>query len=257
MVRRRFCFASNLVKSMEAFMKLRARGSVFAASALAIALAPALFTLTPATAATVSSEGKVDRAVESSALEIYETLDSAADPQAAFEALSPNDKERFESYFLPATAEETVHLAPLDAAARTVQRTGSVASTYTSAQHAKEATIQATAGCWGNTSKITMYAAAGNAIWDTFTEGSWCVSGSTVTSATFGNSWSSIAAIGWRDDGKIGSGTGVTGNQARIWAQRKLVFGTGGWDVQTSLPCNRLSGTASGGASYTATCSIY
>ena len=238
-------------------MKLKARGSVFAASALAIALAPALFTLTPATAAPASSEGEVDRVVESSALGIYGALDSAADPQAAFEALSPSDKEIFESYFLPATSVETIHITPLDEAARTAQRTGSVASTYLSAQEAKEATTLAVTGCWGSNSKITMHAAAGNAIWDTFTEGSWCVSGSTVTSATFGNSWSSIAMIGWRDDGRIGSGTGVTGNQARIWAQRKMVFGTGGWDVQTSLPCNRLSGTASGGASGLASCSIY
>ena len=112
-------------------------------------------------------------------------------------------------------------------------------------------------GCWGTYTKATMRSTVGVALWDTFNEGTWCSNGTSVTSASFGRSWSSIAAVGWRDAGQIGSGSGVSSNQARIWSQRKMIFGTGGWDIQTMTPCNRLNGSASGGASFSESCSIY
>jgi hypothetical protein len=202
----------------------------------------------------IATEGAQAR---STALTVYDALDSAANPQATFNALSANDKAAFESYFLPATTVEKVTLTPLDSTAMHAVDTGAVALVYSSTEAASNAMAAAASGCWGNYVKSTAHAALGNAIWDTYTEGTWCYSGSTVTSATFSRSWSTIAAVGWRDSGQLGAGSGVVSNKAKIWSQRKMIFGSGGWDIQTQTPCLRMIGSASGGTTASSTCSIY
>ncbi len=203
------------------------------------------------TAATAGAQAR------STALTVYDALNSAANPRTAFNALSANDKAAFESYFLPATTEENVTLTPLDSAATNAVHAGTVALDYSSTEAASKALAAAGSGCWGNYVRDTAHAALGNAIWDTYTEGTWCYSGSSVTSASFSRSWSTIAMVGWRDGGQLGAGSGVVSNQARIWSQRKMIFGAGGWDIQTQEPCLRMNGSASGSTGASATCSIY
>ncbi|RZU66453.1 hypothetical protein EV379_2810 [Microterricola gilva] len=231
-------------------MKLKTNRSLLMASALTMVLVPALTAVAPAQAAPAPTEPSV----ESIALEVYETLDAAPDPQLAFAELSAGERTAFEAYFLPVSTEVTVVLTPLDAASERASRSGAVASTYSSAEDASAA-VAAVSGCWGTYSEATQSGSLGNAIWDTFNEGTWCANGTTVTSATFSRSWSSIAAVGWRDDGQIGKGAGVVSNKARIWSQRKMVLGSGGWDIQTIQPCNRFSGSSSGGATSDNVCS--
>lgn len=95
------------------------------------------------------------------------------------------------------------------------------------------------------------------ALYDIDTEGSWSGNGTSATSASFSRSWSTIGVIGWRDAGQIDKGSGVVGGQARIWAQRKMIFGAGGIDIQEYRPCLRLNGGGNGGKSQTVSCSIY
>jgi hypothetical protein len=72
---------------------------------------------------------------------------------------------------------------------------------------------------------------------------------------SFGRSWSTGTAVGRQDRGEIARGNGISGGVARIWAQRKMVFGTGGWDIQTIQQCSRINGNSSGGLSGDASCS--
>jgi len=223
------------------------------ASVFAVVLGTALLAPT-AQAAPVSSSSFENR--EAAALQVFERVSSAEDSSAEYNALSADERSAFEAYFLPARAEETLLLTPLDSNARAASHAGEVGDHYSSIE-AAATDVSSTLGCWGTWAKNTQWAAAGNALFDTYTEGTWCANGSKVTSATFTRSWSSIAALGWRDAGQTGRGSAVVGNRAKIWSQRKLILGVGGWDVQTQLPCTRLIGTAAGKASGDRSCSIY
>lgn len=223
------------------------------ASVFAAVLATAALTPT-AHAAPISSS--TFEQTEAAALHVFDRVGSAADPSAAYNALSLDERSVFEAYFLPAESEETLLLTPLDSRARAASRVGEVGVRYSSIE-AAEADVSSTLGCWGTWAKNTQRAAAGNAVFDTYTEGRWCGNGSKVTSATFSRSWASIAALGWRDAGQTGRGSAVVGNRAKIWSQRKMILGVGGWDIQTQLPCTRLIGTAAGKASGDRSCSIY
>lgn len=208
----------------------------------------------PAHAASASDTDRT--AIAETATAVWNRLDAADDPAAAYAKLSREDRAAFDAYLLPAGGTESVTLRPTDDAARAALAAGDVEGRYDSTDAAL-AGVGSTRGCWGSYARYTEKAALGNAIWDTYTEGSWCGNGSSVTSATFSRSWSTIAAVGWRDGGQVGKGAGVASNRARIWSQRKMVLGAGGWDAQTRNPCLRLNGTASGGTSASQTCSIY
>jgi hypothetical protein len=207
----------------------------------------------PAQAAQVASSDSDVAAIATSA---WDRINASGDPHAAYLALSANDRAAFDAYLLPAHAEESVTLTPADDAARAAVASGAVKTRYDSVD-AGQTDTATTSGCWGSYARYTEKAALGNSLWDTYTEGGWCTNGSTVTSATFNRSWSTVAAVGWRDGGQLGKGSGIVSNQARIWSQRRMILGAGGWDVQTRNPCIRLNGSSSGGASASQTCSLY
>lgn len=188
---------------------------------------------------------------EQVATDLYNELSSSRDPQQTYANFTAEERAAFDGYLLPAEASESYTLTQVDAAGEPV----AAAKTFSTESDAM-ASVAAAQACYVGTSKYTMHAALGNAIWDTWTEGVWCGNGSSVTSANFTKSWTTIAAVGWRDGGQIASGSGIAANQARMWSQRKVILGAGGWDVQTQQPCNRLNGTAGGGASSTWSCSI-
>ncbi len=176
--------------------------------------------------------------------------------QVTFESLPAEDQAAFTDYYLPVSEKVSVTVTPLDASSAAALDEGTVSSEYASTEAAQTA-VAAAKGCYGGYVKRTAYSAVNIALYDIYTEGSWCSNGSSVTSASFSRSWSTIGVIGWRDAGQIGKGSGVVSGQARIWAQRKMIFGAGGWDVQTYQPCLRLNGNASGGKTASTICSIY
>lgn len=218
---------------------------------VALMVAAVLLPSGAANAATPSTDDRIASQVKATALEVYAEVSTAADPEGAYAGLSKDDRAAFDAYFLPTTTTAAVNLTKTDS--RGVAIGGQVEF---NSQSAAMAAVAASTTCWIGTSKLTAHAALGNAIWDTWTEGKWCGNGSSVSSAAFTRSWSTIAAVGWRDGGQIDSGSGIAGGQARMWSQRKMIFGTGGWDVQTQQPCNRLNGNANGSVSQTGSCSI-
>ena len=186
--------------------------------------------------------------IKATALEVFEELSAADDPQAVFGELTSVERASFDSYFLPVSEEVSITLTRNDELESAV--------TYTSFEEAL-ASLVGTNACYGGYVRYTMYAALGNAIWDTYTEGDYCGNGSVVTVAAFTGSWSTIAALGWRDAGLVGSGFGVVTGAAKIWSQRKMVLGVNGWDVQTVTPCLRMNGNVNGTATTSHICSIY
>ncbi|WP_160482499.1 hypothetical protein [Clavibacter michiganensis] len=175
---------------------------------------------------------------------IYAQIEASPHPEQAYAALADADKGVVRSYLLPATTTKAVSIAPTDATAARAVADGAVGTTFTSEDDAIIRT-SAVGGCWTGTVKTTAHAPAGNAIWDVWVEGAWCAD-STVTSAAFHRSWATIAAPGWQDRGEIGSGAGFSGGTAKIWAQRRMVFGAAGWDLQTTQQCARIIGNARG-----------
>lgn len=209
--------------------------------------------LVPTGAFAATSDAGSDAA---SPQEVYELLDASTDPQATFDALPTEEKAAFTDYYLPVDEEVTVSLTPLDSGSTEALRSGAVDSTYASTEDA-QAAVAAASGCWGGYVKRTAYSAVNIGLYDVYTEGTWCGNGTSATSASFSRSWSTIGVIGWRDGGQLAKGSGVVSGQARIWAQRKMIFGAGGVDIQTYHTCLRLNGGGNGGKSQTVSCSIY
>jgi hypothetical protein len=155
---------------------------------------------------------------------------------------------------LPATETTSIKLTPADSAATVAVLAGKVQTTFTSADEAWAA-VAAASGCYTAQNKVTKKNAVNIALWDVWVEGRFCSNGSSVTSVSFSRTWSTIAGYGWRDAGQIASGAVITGGTAKIWGQRKMVLGSGGWDVQNVNQCARAIGTAAATIRGDASCS--
>lgn len=187
---------------------------------------------------------------QTQALAIYEKMAISDDPEQAYNNLTAEERTVFSTYFFPVSQEGSTHLTRVSGQSPVMSN-----QFFRSSIEAMEV-VAASNSCWIANSKYTALGGYGNAIWDTWTEGTWCGSGGRVTTASFTHSWSTIAAIGWRDEGQIGSGSGIVNNEARMWSQRRMVLGIGGWDLQNAQPCNRLNGYGDGAYSQTWSCSI-
>lgn len=223
--------------------------------AVAITVAAAVLCSGTAASATELTGATNFASARNEALAIYNKVSSAQDPEAAFAALTADERSAFDSYFLPATSAQTVTLQPLTASGEP-EPAGEKVMYKTEA--AAMAAVAATSKCYAATARSTEYAALGNAIFDVWVEGKWCgTPGKKVTSATFIRSYSTIAAIGWRDAGQLNKAAGVVNSLGKVVAQRKLILGTGGWDVQEARPCVRLTGYPDGYYFSSNGCSIY
>lgn len=155
---------------------------------------------------------------------------------------------------LPATETTSIKVTPADTTATAAVLTGKVQTAFTSEGEAR-ASIAVAGGCYTAQNKVTKRAAVGNAIWDVWVEGRYCSNGSAVTSVSFSRTWATIAGPGWRDAGQVGKGAAITNGTAKIWGQRTMVLGAGGWDVQTVPQCVRAIGTAAATIRGDASCS--
>lgn len=191
---------------------------------------------------------------KSQAEALFHRLDTASDPAAAYRALPASEKATFDAYMLPATETTSVKLTPADSTATAAILTGKVQTAFTSDDEARAA-VAAASGCYTAQNKVTKISGVGVALWDVWVEGRYCSNGSSVTSVSFSRTWSTIAGYGWRDGGQLASGAVITGGTAKIWGQRNMVLGTGGWDVQSVNQCARAIGTAAATIRGDASCS--
>lgn len=213
-----------------------------------LALAAAIAILASSAPLAASAyESSPDPAVqEALARDLQKELVSSQDPEAVLSALNSEEEQAFRTYSFPAKVEQIIVSSPLEKTGESVSR-----------ELGTQVAAAATATCKGSYVRMNALNSLGDKIWSVFTEGKWCWSGSKVTSATFGRSWSEIYQILWRDAGQIGKGAGVQSGSARIFAQRKMIAGTGGWDIQTWQPCLRLLGYSGATLSSDRICSIY
>lgn len=112
-------------------------------------------------------------------------------------------------------------------------------------------------GCWQQRWNWSGQAAAGNTLYTFYHVGHWCASGTTVRSAAILDAGGETRTPGWRYEGIVARSSGVVANQGRSYTQHKFVLGVGGWDIQTSLRCFRVKGTAAGTSTSDGTCGIY
>lgn len=155
----------------------------------------------------------------------------------------------FVATMMPSTLQLTEgEQLPTDAAARASAQV---------AQSRGTAVTDTTLGCWSKRVDGTAHAAAGNALYSLYHAGSWCADGSRVTSAAVADRGGQIYTVGWRYEGAVGGAAGVIDNQGRSYSQLKFVLGTGGWDIQTALPCLRVRGTIGGGSASESICGLY
>ncbi len=199
-------------------------------------------------AATDASSVIDSAANESVALSVSERLLASDDPAAVFSSLTTAEQSAFKAYAVVDRVETKTEYTPADAVARESASVGLLPDeTY-----APQAT-----GCWVATTYTYGKNVLGNDLWRVQLNGGWCSSGSSVYSSWLDGSWGQTYWIGWTHQGRVGSGSGIVSNQGRTWVQHKFTYGTGGWDIQTQLPCLRVKGASSGSATSDLVCGLY
>ncbi|GEA84770.1 hypothetical protein CWIS_12485 [Cellulomonas sp. A375-1] len=186
-----------------------------------------------------------------SAARAEDTVGDDLDPQlvAYLETLTPAEREQFLATLLPATVDVVVGAqVPTDGAA--------VSSLLTARLTGLRVSPLAT-GCWSQRWTWAPKAAAGNTLYTYYHVGSWCSSGSSVTSARIADYGGETSTPGWDYEGVIASGKGVVSNEGRSYSKHKFELRVGSWVVQTATPCGRVKGRSSGSSTADATCGIY
>lgn len=169
--------------------------------------------------------------------------------RAYLETLPADQRADFINTKLPATSSEALtSQTPMDATARlsasVAQLTGQKISPMTT-------------GCWAGRADGSERAALGNTLFTYYHVGEWCVSGSTVTSSSVADAGGETSTPGWRYDGVINRSAGILSNEGRSYSQTRFILGSGGWDVQTIVPCLRVRGLSNATFYSDATCGIY
>ena len=202
-----------------------------------------------ATGIAPASASETHASVVESAESSLALLDKSENPEATYAALSSSEKQAFMDMYAPASTEETIRISPKDSKARALSAEGIQPKSY--------AAVAKAGGCWATYVKRTVKNNFNAGLFDVYVEGSWCSNGTKVTSTSFARTWSTIGTIGWKDKGQIGKGNGIAGGEGRIWGQRKMALGSGGWDVIEHRTCVRINGGKTGLYSGGTTCSIY
>lgn len=172
---------------------------------------------------------------------------NADHPEEVYRGLSPTDRAAFDSRMIPVSATISVEIEPADAAARHAAANG---------QRPDGLFDVLATGCWLARVKDSRQAAAGNTLYTFWTTIHWCISGSTVTSASLYEADGETSTPGWRYDGVQSSGSAVVNNQGRAWAKHRFILGVGGWDIGHPDHCLRAKGTASATYSGDRVCSV-
>lgn len=169
--------------------------------------------------------------------------------QEYLDTLPAAERTKFVNTVLPATYHEATTLqVPVDATARASVLLARLAGTQVMAL---------ASGCWAGRVDESYTAVAGNTVFTFYHVGGWCVSGSTVTSASVLDAGGETSTPGWRYEGVINRSAGVVSNQGRSYSQVKFVLGVGGWDIQTPTPCTRVFGLSNATYTWDTACGIY
>lgn len=198
-----------------------------------------------ANAATISDSPP---AAQTSSYESAANFKVSPELQAYLNSLTPAQRQTFTNTMIPTTTVKTVTVTAANSTAKL--------SLQNANAQGKSLSTNAT-GCWTARTQWEQKNIYGGGIYMWYHVGSWCASGSTVTSSGIADWGGQTYAIGWRYEGRINGSSGIVSNQGRSYTQQKFVLGVGGWDVDTRQECARIIGNASGSASGSMTCGIY
>lgn len=176
---------------------------------------------------------------------ITRRLLAAPSLEAGLALLSDSELRLFKAYALPARETET--------SAVTAESVTSGAATPTSA------TLAVTTTCWHATSTKYTVSSMGNSLYSVQLQTRWCGTGglTTASSPSLIGQWTQTYFPGWSWQGRIASGSGVTGGSAKTYVQNKFILSSGGWTVVTQTPCRRHVGFGNGTWGATDNCGIY
>ena len=186
----------------------------------------------------------VDPGERAYVLALESRLDGAGPQEIA--RLSAADRALLTKYARVAAVTESYAVERLDSADPRVS--GLVSGTATTA----------VTSCYTATSTRVATGIAGNVLYKSWHVGSWCKSGSTVTSASRAEQGWQTFWLGWSGRGLIGGSAAVISNQGRSYSQHSFVFQLGTPSpTQYTQPCTRIRGTATPGYYADFVCGLY
>lgn len=162
--------------------------------------------------------------------------------------LSEGERAEFTRTMLPAKTVSSSTVTPLDGQAR---------ASLTEARDAGLPIAPHATGCWTRRANFADLSLANTVLYKWWHVTRWCATGTKVTSASVAERGGQPITVGWRYAGVYQQKAGVSYGWGRSYAQHKFILGVGGWDVQTTMPCGRVSGGQSGSSFFDRICGIY
>lgn len=190
-----------------------------------------------------SSEALVTRSSESAT-----NFEMSSELEEYLATLPIAERAEFMRTMLPATTVASSIVTPVDEEAR--------ASLAEANGGGLPITPRAT-GCWTRRANFADLSLANTVLYKWWHVTRWCATGTKVTSASVAERGGQPITVGWRYAGVYQQKAGVSYGWGRSYAQHKFILGVGGWDVQTTMPCGRVSGSQSGSSFFDRICGIY
>ena len=159
------------------------------------------------------------------------TVFDSANPESAFLALEEDDKSLFKAFV----------------ATESVTSSGGLSA---------RAAAALPNGCLTVPGGRQGYNAYGGQLWTMTHQHRACVSGGTITSATYLGRSAEATWAGWRHVSYGNRSTGVIAGQSRQYVQDTFALGVGGWDIQTVSPCSRSAMDRTGNVIPSTACNI-
>jgi hypothetical protein len=198
-----------------------------------------------ATTASASAAAAPSKAAEIAlARHVAMAVFSSSNPRTAYDHLSASDKKLFDELERPVTT----HVTVVCNSAALISPTDVVLQ--------GPATRPSASGCWIGTATGWDTDVYGIRLFTYWVEGTWCYSGTTVTSDVYDTGGGQPNFVGWNYDGVLAHGAGVLGNTSRTWDQTKFVLSELGYNIQEVDPCIRLIGAWNGSTSSDFKCTI-
>jgi hypothetical protein len=111
--------------------------------------------------------------------------------------------------------------------------------------------------CWSYTGWVQVTNVWGSVLWRYYQNIGWCISGTSVTHGWLNNRWAEVNWVGWSFEGHIGAGARTLSTSYRRYTQGHFQYGSGGWVIQKSYPCNQGRGYWNATAATFASCDLW
>jgi hypothetical protein len=173
------------------------------------------------------------------ALALVDQIMSADNPDDAYESLPADVRQQLEVYGQADSEEAHVDI---DQIAPTI---------------ALEDADVAGTRCWAASGYVYGQNGWGATLWKYHQTIIWCIRDGRVISGKMEKRWAETNWPGWKFVGHVGQDGTFQNNSYRHYTQGHFTYGSGGWTVQTSRPCNQLRGYGNHTAKILASCNLF